>query len=105
MEYDHVADPIDDGEVHRSVPPWPVRISEREPGFRKGKSRFRDRASVPLALREESQRFRDELPQGRAIHHVPGGDGRHVVTDLFFGHVRGVQIEAGEQHARLPRVG
>ena len=78
--------------------PWPVRISERKPGFGECRSGFRRGARVPQGSAKESERFRDKCLQGLAVHHFPGGDRGIAEIDGFLHQVRGVEIEPGEQH-------
>ena len=108
MKQDQAGIRVLHGDVHGSMSPWPIWISECKPGLLKSNSGFRGRQPISIficqCVSDEFQRLHDKLLQGVAVYHLTGRDGRFAVIDGLGGQVRCVEIESREQHERLIRI-
>ena len=100
VKQDDVAGDIQDVEIHGTVSPRPVRVPQGDPEFRAG-----GYIAGTQKFQHEISSLRDEGFQALPVRHVFGSDGWVAMIDLFFNHMRFVEIESHEQHNRRPQIG
>ena len=92
VKQDYVAVAIQDIDVHGSMSPRSVRISQGDPRLR-----IRVWIAGRYGIDNELHGFPDKGLQSFAIHHVLGSHGRIAVVDYLLGQMRFIEIESGEQ--------